>query len=153
MVMKELDQATNEYGHAMLAAAPPAEFQKLDYQVYKEKDLISFGNFLLNRYGVKVQLGNGMADVGVTDAALESWKEQQVVAVTDGMKLVGYDFNPSKNPYVDAVKYFAAKMFDYMHLALTGRYKGYFLSNIVDAAAMAILSAQMMVVKAITWRD
>lgn len=129
---------------------PPA---KLDFPVYNEADLVSFGNYLLDRYGVKVKVPGGNIDADVTDAALQNWRDSRISAITPGMKLMGWDFNPSKNPYVDAVKFFAAKMYDYMELAVKGKHYSSFFGQIHDQASMAILSAQMMVVKAITWRD
>lgn len=154
-IMKEDQKDGNEPMSAMPTGAlsnpnPPA---KLDFPVYNEADLVSFGNYLLDRYGVKVKVPGGNIDADVTDAALQNWKDSRISAITPGMKLMGWDFNPSKNPHVDAVKYFAAKMYDYMQLAVRGKYNSVLFGQILERASTEILAAQMMAVKAITWKD
>lgn len=89
-------------------------------------------------------------------AIVDSLKDQQF---TNGMKAVGYNFNPSNMPEVDKAKRLNAELIDLldrMHLKATdnGNAMSSWFRNVFRTAAFnAIIAAQMAIVKYLTWKD
>lgn len=110
---------------------------------YTEKDLVEFGNFLLERYGSKAR---------VTDPALQNWKDSRVASVTEGEKFFSVQFNPNGDPSVHAVKVMSARLYDYFRAWHQVKQGGAHPQEIVAAANISLLHAQMDMVKCITWK-
>jgi len=69
-----------------------------------------------------------------------------------GDLLVGKSFNPSSDPKVDRVKELAAEMAEILKDSYTSSDKNPVTSIIFDQAVGAILTAQMLVVKVVTFK-
>lgn len=71
--------------------------------------------------------------------------------LTFGEKLVGVNFNPSKDPRVDKIKALAAEMADVMKTFDEEKVtKSYLHNSFLGSATRRILDAQMWCVKALT---
>lgn len=79
--------------------------------------------------------------------------------LTFGEKLIGIGFNPSKDSVVDEAKQLSAKLVNLVndkHNEITDNGKGmasHLRNTLRTFAITAVLSAQMAVVKYLTWND
>lgn len=88
--------------------------------------------------------------------------EQKQTATTDlsfGQKLAGVSFNPSNDSHVDLVKSAAANFMDAIENADWANFKNgevipdnHITKQIMAQAKLRALEAQMLAVKAITWK-
>lgn len=72
--------------------------------------------------------------------------------LTDGQKLVGIQFNPSKDERVDRAKKLAAELADIVLNHPLGDKPSYLTNTIKGDALRQVLHAQMAVVKLLTWQ-
>jgi len=71
---------------------------------------------------------------------------------TYGERLAGVSFNPSGDKDVDRVKRLCAELMDFCHAA-RGKDDGHERAKFYTLALDQLLLAQMVIVKAITWKE
>ena len=81
------------------------------------------------------------------EKSVESHERQEL---TYGQKLIGIDFNPSGDPNITKVKQLAADMADVLHDNCNCESEQGKL--IYEQASVAILQAQMLVIKSLTFK-
>lgn len=72
--------------------------------------------------------------------------------LTEGQKLVGYDFNPGSDPLVDEVKLTMSKLADILLRRRMIKDNSYTLNLLIGAALVAVQQCSMCIVKVITYK-
>lgn len=128
--------------------------------VYTEKELIDFGNYLLSEYrGTLIAEGAILANADVEGelrqvhgADIANWyRGPREQPLSYGEKMVGMEFNPSGANSVLQIKRHCAGLIDAMD-KLRSETEDPNVKFIATHAIGDVIAAQMMAVKAVTWR-
>lgn len=117
---------------------------------YTEKQLVEFGNYLLSQE----RKDRIVQSDAVHHADIANWKSSQPESdgsLTDGQKLMGVTFNPSKDPRVDDVKNAFASIADLVFEQGTPD-NSYNFNLIRGCSLHALIHGQMDVVKLLTFK-
>ena len=123
--------------------------------MYTEKQLVEFGNYILSSKNVMVkdELGVEIYSDSISHADICNFNGLQMsdkVELTFGQKAVGLRFNPSGDNKVDLIKQKFAEIIDVVNDAQPETYLG---NQIRGEAMRTAMDAQMWAVKLLTWKD